>query len=331
MISLAGGQLTLINVALEFDLSRDVPADSWALFETRHAEVLRLENCWLTIHNAATPTTAFHQDVAFFDVKSPLGTEGMLIGTSMPSQSASLELKNCVVRGEAALVRANDVQPFQLQWENGLLATTERLLASEGGQFAPREYGTMQVDLRHVTAYVGGGLCRLATRDDEPYQLDADIRCLDSILIGSGTAPLIEHVGVDLGPGFQERLEWNGDRNFYESFTVFWKIGHAGAFDEVRAFNRREWQDYWGSEHENAAGGRVVWRQLPDAARAPHTHVPADYALAAESDNPGRGAASDGHDAGMRSDLLPPPPPAPAKTAESPRGGPAPSNLTPQR
>jgi hypothetical protein len=91
MISIAGGQLTLINVSLELDLSRDVAADTWALFETRHAELVRLENCWLTINNAGAATLD--------DLQLSRGA-----GTS---RNASIALRRCVTSPRTAFAKSS--------------------------------------------------------------------------------------------------------------------------------------------------------------------------------------------------------------------------------
>ena len=56
-------------------------------------------------------------------------------------------LKNCVARGEAVFLNAGDsLYPIVLEWDNGLLVTTEQLFKSGGGPTP------VNIDLRFDTA-----------------------------------------------------------------------------------------------------------------------------------------------------------------------------------
>ena len=66
MLTLAGGQLTLVGVAAELHVPRGVPADNWSLLETWGGEMVRLERCSLTVLNTSDQGSTYHQDVAFF-------------------------------------------------------------------------------------------------------------------------------------------------------------------------------------------------------------------------------------------------------------------------
>ena len=60
---------------MQFHVPREVPADNWSLLETRGDQVVRLEKCVLSIENASEQLGAYHQDVAFFRVKSAPGAD----------------------------------------------------------------------------------------------------------------------------------------------------------------------------------------------------------------------------------------------------------------
>jgi len=324
MLTLAAGRLTLIGVALELHVPRAVPADNWSLVEIKDGQAVKLERCWLTICNASEQRTAYHSDVVFFQVESALGAD-LAIGDNRSAivLLTSIELVDCIARGEADFLRCDDLQPLSLSWENGLLVTTGRLLSSRGGQQSPQPRETIHVDLRHVSAVVGSGLCRLAADYPSPYQLPLEINCSDSILMGGDGAALVEQVGIDEVDEFRTRIAWLGDRNFYENFQVFWGIRGIDRQPLVEPMDFDGWRIYWGSEDENLPlHNAVKWRNLPEITRPMHTHAPTDYALDdSETDNPAIGAASDGRNAGLQVERLPQlPPPA---TQDSP--GPEPS------
>ena len=321
MLSLVGGQLTLLHVGLELDVPRDASSDQWSLFEIRQTETIRLEKCTFTVRNAAEGNGAYHPDVAFFRIKAgPKTGPGDTAGAVR--QPVTITLADCVLRGEAVVLRVQDLWPIRFTYENGLVVTTEPLLEADGGERTPWPNERIELDLQHLTAVIRGGLCRLNRSGSMPRLLPTQVSCANSILLGGPTASLIEQIevaGLETGG---EALAWNGDRNFYEGFESFWTIRPAGVgAPPVRVLSFDQWREHWGPQRENMPQwNRVQWRQLPSADRPAHAHIPADYALSppSASPNPALGAASDGGNVGAAMDRLPAPPasvPTPRATA----------------
>jgi serine/threonine protein kinase len=307
MIALSGGELALFDVALVLDVPREVAAESWSLFEPGQSAALRLKKCLLTIRNASDQQTAFHPDAAFFRAMCPPGADAVIADeSSTRTPPVSIELTDCVARGEATLLRAEDSRPIRLVWENGLLATSERLLVVDGGQRSPLAGEKIQLDLRHLTAAVRGGLCRLASGEVAPHQLETEIHCKDSILLGPAKGFLIEQSGLESVAILKQRVRWNGEWNFYEGFTVPWSIRTNSPDSPPELLAQDAWQSHWGPEREALPKwGQVVWKRLPEAGRAASGQTPADYALGEVANNPARRAARDGRDVGFQAELLP--------------------------
>jgi serine/threonine-protein kinase len=120
MVTAASGQLTLIGLSVELQVPRAVPDDKWSLLETRGDQVVLLEKCTLTIDNASDQLGTYHQDVAFVRVRAAPGAETVVgDGASAPVPKAEVELDDCIARGEAVFLRAEDLQPVHLTWNNG--------------------------------------------------------------------------------------------------------------------------------------------------------------------------------------------------------------------
>jgi serine/threonine-protein kinase len=306
MISVTTRPLTLVNVAIELDVPRDIPADSWSMFEILGATQIRLDHCWLTIRNASDQLASYYPDVAFFRVRSmPGGDSAVDPNTpSSPPATVAIELFDSIARGEAAFLRTETLQPVDLSWENGLLATTECLLSVTGGVESPRAADARKIHLKHLTATLRGGLCRMrnvpsATR----------IESSDSIFLGPAGVPLVEIAGVDSAEESRRLLQWSADRNFYLGWDVFWAINGLDQRPIGEPMSFQDWQHHWGAENENLPERKVIWKRPPDTDRPLHSQTPADYALSDAPDNPARGAAESGEDAGLQADQLPPIPP----------------------
>ena len=316
MIRLSGGELTLQDLSLELEVPRLVAAENWSLVQLSPGQSLKLNRCWLTIRNASNQQTAYHPDVAFVRV---LGSPGMdpVIGDEALPEPASLVLADCVARGEATFLKSDGPQPIELSWNNGLLATTERLFSAEGGEQSPRPGQGVRLQLDHLTADLRGGLCRLARSEYAPHQLRCRIQCAQSMLFGSAKSPLVEQVTFASGDDCLAAISWDGRQNSYPGFLIFWRIQQLDD-SPSKEMTFDAWKTYWGPEHESQPGaGPIGWSTSADVSGPLHQRGPADYAAAGDK-------TADRPIAGMILSRLPPPPreddaaSEPAQPVESP-------------
>ncbi|MFV2067511.1 MAG: serine/threonine protein kinase, partial [Pirellulales bacterium] len=305
MVSLLGGDLTLVNIHLEMEVPRGTTSESVSLLETRGAESVHLDRCWLTVINEHD-----YEGVAFLDVKGAPGGEATSLG---PEQTAErpvkIRLENCVARGEATLVHSAEMQPIDLFWRNGFLATSQRFLELDTGRLGHHASGKLQVDLQYVTAIVQGGFM-LVDGGEVGRSVPVEVAVRDSILVGDRLSPLIELHGAGRSALLRRSIVWQGDRNFYEGFRDFWLLQDAGE-ERPLHIDFEEWAEAWKADrygHDNRPhDGMVVWQSLPPADALPHRFTPDDFLLLDDVlGNPARGAAGDGSDAGFRRELWPP-------------------------
>ena len=327
MLSIAGGQLNVKSVHWELDLPRNVPAD-WTLFETRRADSLRFEKCSFTVRNASLGLAAYHAGVAFFDIKAAPGTGTMAMDPNAEDDhTVNIDLEDCIARGEATFVRTNELQAVNLTWRNGLLATSERLLVAAGGASQPNQRRHLRLDLRHVTAMVHNGVALLTNSESEPYQLRTEINFNDSIVVSTAKPPLIEQRGSDSVEEFLSQFQWSGDRNDFAGFDIFWRILNNAGETASKQLRFEDWQRYWADRSHFAAKDSVLWKNLPGAQRAFHTHTPSDYALETSMpDNPALRAAADGSNLGCVAGQLPLLPADPPNDDKSERRSKRPTN-----
>jgi len=320
MFTMTGGELSLLGVAVEMDIPRELPTARWVMWELGQAAQLRLRKSLLTIRNP------YGHDVAVFCVKpSPMAE---LVGTRRspnPLPPTEIELTDCVVRGQAVTLRAKGLQPVRLSWTNGLLVTNKWFLSALGGDREPALGEMIEVRLKHVTARVDKGLCRLDNSRFTPFQLPVGVDCADSIiLVASPQGALIEQLGEypsNLEEPDEPWFNWTGDRNCYEGSAVFWRRDDPGRDAPTGLFEFDRWQAHWAPEHEIHSQSRHVDFATPlDLSRAAHTCRVADFRLGELSENWARGGASDGTDIGAALDRLPtiPPKAKPAKPKPEP-------------
>ncbi|MCC6124511.1 MAG: protein kinase [Pirellulales bacterium] len=308
IFTLRSGRLSLTNLAVELIVPRDVPAETWSLFEIHGGQTVRIERSALTIVNADDEGgAAGHADTAFFRVLSASETHfADEVAPSEVAAAATLELFDVFARGEAVFLRAGDLQPVNLSWENGLLIAGESLLYATGGTREPKAGEMLHLNLRHVTAIARDGLFRWAGSPAAPFQLPTLLNCADNIFVSPLGMPLIQQEAAGALDNPRRLITWNGDLNFYDSIEVFWTLRPSTGETSPDAMDFAGWLSHWGPSRENQSMlDRVHWKRLPGSERPAHRQTPNDYALDREQiENPALGAASDGSDAGVQAGRL---------------------------
>jgi serine/threonine-protein kinase len=306
MITVTGGRLTLLNVGLVLDISRDTAAEGWALFETRQAEQLRFEGCSLTIRNPGAGGNGFHDNVAFFAIKAAPGVDTMMKNPEAPPvHPLNLDLQNCIARGEAVFVHSTDAQPVALDWDNGLLATSDSLLLAEGSSTSPPLGERVEIRLNHLTAVARGGLIRLLAAGDAPYLLKTEVNCANSLLI-TRNAPLVEQRGPQRTAMLEQQFQWSGDRNFCQGFSVFWQLVDTNAPNAPRLVSASQWQAQMGQGDNLLPLHERVWKHADVDDRAVSTMRTEDFMLADRWRGPGGPyEASDMGEVGLSARRLP--------------------------
>jgi hypothetical protein len=306
MIHVAGGELLLSNVHLELEIPVQVRSENWSLFETVLANRIRLLDCAMTIRNADGNHAALYQNVSFFHTKAaPQRVRTTLGDVQEPLPRLQLQLRDCVARGEAALLRGSALDTVQLQWDNGLVAISEPFVVLQGQSASLPLGAQLEIDLKHVTCLARSGFCRMLSSEDQRHLPTVRFDCTDSILIMANT-PLVDQVGAQTADEFKRLVLWNAANNFYENVSEYWHID-GGRNSEVVSMRWGNWQDFWGPGRErNDRPMPVLWRVAADP-ETPLSEQTLDAFVLDESDaNPARAAASDGSsDAGMQVDRLP--------------------------
>jgi len=313
MFNLTGTGLMLLNLTIELDIPRAIPAEEWSLFELGRAETIRLQQCSLTIRNAFEKPRSHHEDVAFFNIQAAAADTSTQNTPEKngSKKSAQIELFDCIVRGEAVLLQTKKLQPVHCTWDNGLFVSSEQLLRTQGGQKSPLPDDIIEIDLRHLTLVVNRGICRIAGSRFASHQLPVSLNCTDSIVLCGDGQALVQQLGSARPGEMQKLFSYSGDWNCYPGFNTLWSIDDIetpAMPDELVEWEK--WQSHWAPEHENhSLWCSVDWKNLPASSQPPHTRTPWDYMLDESEENPTIYAARDGSVMGFDIRQLPPIPP----------------------
>ncbi len=189
LLSIVGeGEMTWERVHFHVELPNDSSPD-WSLFHLNAVRQLKLQNCTMTIVNFDQGSGGAHDKVSFFSIQPPKEEVAVL--------KPVIVLEYCIARGQATLVRVDQVTPLTLTWTQGLFVSSKVMLETGGAMMEPPS-GSIQINLTNVTAIMYEGMCRIETETDRRRHLLLEINCRNSILRPSGhQIPLVEHIGVD--------------------------------------------------------------------------------------------------------------------------------------
>jgi hypothetical protein len=276
------------------------------LFDLKGVELLRLGGCHITLRkslNAADPVS--EAVVIAVDRPGPKASANTDGAATPARQPMTIELQNCIVRGEAKLASVAGGVSTRIVCDNSLLVLADQVLdiaaPAEGAQNARVEF-----EARHLTLDAGQGLLTVNRLRGNDKNLSVDLRVVDSILRSAPGAALIADRSIRSADDDAIGIGWSGNRNFYEGFDVFWQ--QSNDRNEKSRWSFTDWKAYWGPSRESIPHQNAVVWDLPAAQHRPASEaVPADYVLSTSTaSNPARDAASDGLDAGCLIDLLPP-------------------------
>ncbi|MDD4788960.1 MAG: protein kinase [Pirellulales bacterium] len=281
MIRVESGTVSLEGIALELDVPRNMPSEAWSLVRLSSSSTLRLRDCSLTIRNSTDDLKAYHQNVAFFRM---VAAKAPSVGLAAPPKliaPAKLDLANCIVRGEASLVRFGGEMPLAFTWDNGLLATTEPVLLSTGSDRAPAAGAAFQVGWTHVTIATGQDLIRLAVDEYRPHV--APIAISESACVVSCPAKPLIHICGSLDPlPLLAKIRWQGRDSLVEAAPARVVIDPTG----IRSEDELIQLEALAAQETEAVGlpsaeGRIPWLQSPIPPRAVHAAQPSEFELSA--------------------------------------------------
>lgn len=193
--------------------------DGGAMFRMEPSGVVRLNDCSVTIDNAARREGIFAFDV-ITDPESP-DRGRREADTFLPDRGlplVAIELDRVVVRGEISMIYMDFAAELQLRWQNGLLAVSRRLLDTSGALERPAEAaGPIQLSLEKVTARTPLGLARmrLGMSGAHPIAIDRDaVKCV--FVVNEGF-PHFTFEGLEADDSERQLLHARGESNAYDA------------------------------------------------------------------------------------------------------------------
>jgi len=291
MIRVGGGSLEWSGVHVRLELPAD-PADGWALFSLRTCDMIDLQDAVLTVCNVNAQGVLLQDRVSVLEwMESPQPASFDRWGAEEAGERAIppyIGLSNCVVRGQATLVRCEKAVPLRISGRQCLLVLSDSLLVAGGRVSKPVQLDArIELALKQVTAVLGRGLCRLSSDTLTPFQLDLVTDCKHSILyLPDASAALIERRGVRDLAELDKHLYVRGRDNFYPGSSILLRLNPNGDPGTALTYGFTSRSESW--YQEESPRFTLMWKSLPSASLPLDQHQPADYLLDQSESNPAR-------------------------------------------
>ena len=303
MIRMLGStsRLSLQDLDVRLELPEE-PSFGWSVFALHQGQSLDLSSCVVTVVDQGSSGSPVHDQVSVVQLQTRRLAEMMKMDDDMAMLAGtSISLSECFVRGEATFLSAPEELPFKLQWDQGLFASSKRLIETGGTVAKPRLHWRIELALNRVTIAAQQGVFQMKRKSDAAHQLDLEITSDRSIFTAANDVPLFEFAGM---PNIEDiRFSFGGsDVCFPRAEMHFLRARPAGAGEGNIDFdlaNRSRW-----AVAERSPDIGVIWKSPPPADLPTHLQLPEHYQLSETSP----------HVAGFYFDDIPRPADPPTKT-----------------
>jgi len=220
LININGGALTLSNVHLQV-ATDDTVSQPWALFAMEGSGRLRCRQSTITIDSeyqtSASIVKLIRSAVQPVDSMSNDG-----LGDEI---SRRVQFDDCVIRGAADLVVAEESRPTALEISRSLITIDGALLRYLGDSGIQNIYDTFDIRLAGVASITNDGVLRADMGMTLPRQpMEMRVRAEDSIMIGQISRPMVQLTASLENSLIQELLYWDGEHNLYGGWDQFLSI-----------------------------------------------------------------------------------------------------------
>ena len=307
LIELVDASIDLINLDLHFDTSTQYGANTnWAVISLQGSGQVRLDRVSITVENLGdVGCTAIEL------LEAPVRS-GVDMGMKRTGAEArpefSIEIVNSLIRGGCDVITAHHTSPGRINLERSAFVVEGAAYASVGNLELLDDSARVELRMVHVTA-VTDSLIRLDAGSTPRDLLPIDVSTArDNIFATNTSNPLVAIHGATSTDRYEQLLQWNGQRNFYYGYEIFWS-GDAADFIS-RDFEM--WKRTW-TQSSGAQNGEFTWSGMWDRMETSAV-APADLTLDDQIlGNPAISGATDGTNVGAPLQSLPIPPTLPAE------------------
>jgi hypothetical protein len=313
LFHLTNASVDLINLDCYLIPKRGtVSDDTWSLVSLEGNGRILLQGVTVTAEESGPDLAAIVELLPAPVSQMAKDMKMMNMDNERPDASFEVKMYKSFIRGSCNVFQTRHTLPGRLEVEQSAIAVEGSLLRAEGDLDMRDDRDHVELTLDHATCIVGNSLINLESGETPRDLLPVHVRNTRDNLIATNTSnPLVAMSGRSDLDTFQRLLRWDGLKNFYTGFELFWMVS-ATEF-VPRRFDAwvGEWRRSSDTREESAVNGGVLWQGQWD--RMEFAEITAsDLALKRDLANPAIENASDRTNVGADLTQLPKLPPRPA-------------------
>ncbi|MDC0295259.1 serine/threonine protein kinase [bacterium] len=189
----------------------DDDLDGGCLFESKPNDLIRFTDCTITINNPSKI-----DEVHAFEVitdQDRIEDRQEYADETLPL--VWLELNNVIVRGQMSMLKMDYATRLWLDWDNGLLAVTDRMIDTSGARQKPEpESGPIRLKFWRVTAHAPKGILLMRVGVSGAYPVNVDRLAHECVFWVDAAVPHYDFRGVD-SVSLVQPLKLQGASNTY--------------------------------------------------------------------------------------------------------------------
>ncbi|WP_166820394.1 serine/threonine-protein kinase [Thalassoroseus pseudoceratinae] len=312
LIELVDASIDLINIDLRFDTATQLGANTdWAVISLQGSGQVRLDRVSITVENLGNVDCT-----AIELLEAPVRT-GVDMGMKRTGGESrpefSIEIVDSLIRGGCDVITAHHTNPGRVNLERSAIVVEGAAYASIGNLELLDESARVELRMVHVTA-VTNSLIRFDAGTTPRDLLPIDVpTARDNIFATNTSNPLVVVEGAVSSDRYEQLLQWNGQRNFYHGYEMFWSGDAADFVSRDFEMWKRTWTQSTAGREIGAQNGEFEWSGMWDRMESSSV-APADLTLDDQTlGNPAISGATDGTNVGAPLQSLPAPPSFPAE------------------
>jgi serine/threonine-protein kinase len=287
MIALGSNRVEFDDIHFVWDVE-PARAQGGSLIELHSNRLLRLTDCSITIGNAIGVPSVYAFAVTKRIDFDALGDDEFTNSRSLPL--VAIQMYNVIVRGQMSLIKMDFDAALQLQWENGLLAVSRRMIETTGATVKPSITSSpIELSLTRLTSHTPLGLLQMNLNPQTPFPAVINRDVTSCVFVVDEGASHIEVTGLETFDEASEFFKTRGEANAYDVDRVMLSLVDQGGNREqvtMRDLTARRpswfderstrWTIWWKSDlHDDAESGLSESTSLTVV--PPDQRTPIDY------------------------------------------------------
>ena len=215
MINLGSNRIELEDLHFVWDVSSRL-IEGGSMFAVHDNRKIRLNECSITVNNPSSIDEVYAFDIVTDPEAIDWSSRELSARDDFSLQLVAIEMNNVIVRGQMTMIHMDFATELQLQWENGLLAISERMIDTAGARIQPPlASAPIRLSLSRLTARIPLGLMRMRLGASGPYPVAIDRDSRNSLFVTNRDQPYVELLGLRALDQQADLLQLRGEANVY--------------------------------------------------------------------------------------------------------------------